>query len=137
MGISMNRDIKFRAWDGSKMVTPEFVDANGHAFFRDEEGKERYAYKDKVMQFIGIKDVNDVEVYEGDLVKGMVDQVIGDPIEVTGEVHYSDNTTCWMVDFPHLGQGIAIQAFDFEDDFTVVGNIFATPQLLTEQDEIM
>jgi uncharacterized phage protein (TIGR01671 family) len=51
------REIKFRSWNGSKMEYPDNI-ANGI----DSE-------KHGIMQYIGLKDKNGEDIYEGDLYK--------------------------------------------------------------------
>lgn len=123
----MNR-VKFRAW--KKANTPEmFNDIKvidwikniikikypvGNNFRIDEESLDNVI----LMQYIGLKDKNGTEIYEGDLV-----QVEGlfpnEPFEVwfrSGLFHIGN----WN------SQGF-MNAFDF---YEVVGNVYENPELL-------
>lgn len=120
----MNREIKFRVWNGDMMSEPfapwEMVkDITGGWMNRDgvslwwENGSAQW------MQFTGLKDKNGKEIYEGDRVFVVIDQTIGEEFRGEAEVEWSD-VGCWMLDFPNLGQSIQItQAEEIE----VLGNI--------------
>lgn len=68
----MNREIKFRAWDGHKMY--QNVDILDGCLY--DRGKKVWEYvSDKlisedceVMQFTGVKDKGDKDIYEGDVI---------------------------------------------------------------------
>ena len=82
-----NREIKFRGWDsiGKKMYVPfEFIKSGDNTDGSDwilwgetmpqlwENIKNNDAYprqRFEIMQTIGIKDCNEVEIYEGDIVR--------------------------------------------------------------------
>ena len=51
------REIKFRAWEGGKMVAFDFFIA------------DIFALSENVMQFTGLLDKNGKEIYEGDIVE--------------------------------------------------------------------
>lgn len=58
------REIKFRAWNGGEMIRMEGI---SWSMFWDEVDQD---HTDSVlMQFTGLKDKNDKEIYEGDLVR--------------------------------------------------------------------
>lgn len=69
----MNREIKFRAWDGKKMLFSQNSDfylmPNGIQV-PSSTGHEFYDKNFPVMQFTGLHDKNGKEIYEGDIVKG-------------------------------------------------------------------
>lgn len=60
----MNREIKFRAWDGGRMATQPLSSVFAiHRFFG-------FLQEDEViMQYTGLKDNNDKEIYERDIVR--------------------------------------------------------------------
>jgi len=78
----MNREIKFRAWDidSSEMLYTDKDNNRNDFFFSFSEGYfELYLsvendYPDnrniKLMQSSGIKDIDGISIYEGDLIKG-------------------------------------------------------------------
>ena len=71
------REIKFRAWlkDEKEMIDVKAIDfdENGDVFSVNyPEGKSYSGYdKDEIelMQYVGLKDKNGVEIFEGDIVK--------------------------------------------------------------------
>jgi hypothetical protein len=125
------RDIKFRIWDGvknewlassSKDALPyygfalvgEVMTVQSPPVWSLDEGNV-------VEQFTGLKDINDTEIYEGDV---LIDDA-GEPIE-----H-------WVVKFSDGGfvgecAGVSEPLFELTS-LEVVGNIHENPELLEEK----
>ena len=58
-----NNRLKFRSWDGEKMISPDYIDRNGIAYWKENSVTET---SKNVMQFTGLKDKNGKEIYESD-----------------------------------------------------------------------
>ncbi|WP_186321327.1 YopX family protein [Bacillus sp. FJAT-22090] len=108
----MNREFKFRSWQGKTMHYFDFYDIMNRGF--DPTG---YGVFDAVnMQYTGIKDKYGVEIYEGDIVDyGAFDLSV---------IKYEDGTY-WA----RLGQ---YPLNVVHRDIEVKGNIYENLELLTQ-----
>lgn len=117
------REIKFRAWDNVKeqmyfvgeeedvafeIVGGKFVGYDAREEFDAPCFKMEHL---EVMQYTGLKDKNGVEIYEGDIIKGLHDFGPGGMVERIAEVHF------------HETQGYQWNYWDLET-IQVVGNIY-------------
>jgi uncharacterized phage protein (TIGR01671 family) len=125
----MNRELKFRAWDADdeEIYYPlVFASAEGVPLKPLRNCKDgNRAYKDHVlMQFTGLKDKNDKEIYEGDIMKGWWSN------DATVVVLYKNGSTC----YEYTDKGNSKETFLLEKSYCeeseIVGNIFKHPQLL-------
>jgi uncharacterized phage protein (TIGR01671 family) len=127
------REIKFRAWDGAKMLTnPKFEffnhGKNGPAVMMANEDESV-----EIMQFTGAHDKNRTEIYEGDIVKCGERMGIGRLLKrVQGEVHYVGSCACFCVRIPEEDGSVSWE-FGHYSDFEVIGNIYENPELLTSK----
>lgn len=125
---------KFRAWDkGTKLMNDVTV-----IDFENEEvyynhwrygHSEAISFKDvELLQSTGVKDKNDVEIFEGDIV------VFND--ESDDKYIVCKFLSCFGIRFSDVGFVAFSTMFDgsvsAEDVFTVIGNIYEHPYLLEE-----
>ena len=106
--------IGFRAWDDESINYVEI----------EQDGTEKVAEHEVVlMQFTGISDENDVDVYEGDIVKGLLDYGPGGFHAIVAEVGFDLIFGYrWWYFYDHFG-----------DEFIeVIGNIHEHPHLLAK-----
>lgn len=122
----MSREIKFRVYDKEKNMWTNFkildnimyfMDKNTGVWFHEKyKAKERFA----LMQYTGIKDKNDVEIYEGDIV------ILNDAEEENRCVVKYKYGSYILVD-GDLRENLS----NVENRFLeVIGNIYENPELL-------
>jgi len=119
------REIKFRAWNGEEMVSPDYISRDGLAFWKQNSIE---TYSDEVMQFTGLHDRKGKEIYEGDIIKCPDDyDAFGMMAGEIREVYECDGGFRLKPRHDHKGRGHWL-----EDDrvFEVIGNIHETPELL-------
>ena len=120
----MSREIKFRAWDKyenkiRKVRGINFTNKDLWLEIEDNRIMGANFFEVELMQYTGLKDRNDKEIYEGDIVRYFKDE-LGIVKFVAGSF-IIDGNTCYE-SFLELGGEIAI-----------VGNIYENPDLLEEE----
>lgn len=125
----MNREIKFRAWNREKKIMCYGKEDGEQPFWdgvhctdvemvntRLSTTLSDYEY----MQYIGKKDANKKEIYEGDIVRDKSAQLIG-------VVKYSDKYLQFVIDDIHDGE----QDYSpYIEDVEIIGNVYENAGLL-------
>lgn len=111
----MKREIKFRAWDktSNEMFDHAELLATRHydLILTNEVDFE-------LMQYVGLKDKNGVEIYEGDIIK--TDVRAGNM-----KVIYFDTYASFMLEYKGL-----LYPLNEGADIEVIGSIYQNPELL-------
>ena len=129
------REIKFRAWDkiNKKMYKVEVLCPGKYIQIEKPENNkgnilapfEGRIWEDvEIMQYTGLLDKNEIEIYEGDILKTNISakefaEVIYDDTQTTYYAKYSDESTYPLTEW-----------FKRNNEFEVIGNIYENKELL-------
>jgi len=126
------RKIKFRAWhkqnkemvyfDHDKLVNDIFVAQHFVCLMRGD-------YGDVLMQFTGLKDVNGVDIYEGDIIQAGNDRFKSTVIFFRDGWRSDIDIKRTLTEFNHA-RAIAMKV----DGISVIGNIHENHELIAEGD---
>jgi len=139
------RDLKFRAWDKIKkewILGYEYETLRGFSLFGEimllgewANALNKFINKKtdlEVMQFTGLKDKNNVAIYEDDILKvNFYDKECGDKMDFVGIV-------CWDEFNLQFRVGNEDEVYEIWNDtdlwtFEVLGNIYENNDLLTNK----
>lgn len=129
------QEVKFRAWDPLEKI---MCATNSLAAFALAEVTDREAATEQwkrliPLQYIGMKDVNGVEVYQGDLIASQFQNEFGSFQEGVKEVIWCPQACGFFLG--KEGEEISHMHWGIDDEITVVGNVYQNPELLEKDDE--
>jgi uncharacterized phage protein (TIGR01671 family) len=122
----MKREIKFRAWDGERMIylsdlsigLKKSKKISPYAYFStDTFGNHVKLEHHELMQFTGLKDKNGKEIYEGD--------IINHPVCERGKVVYFEPYASFKVE-----KGDFLYDINMNEESEIIGNIYQNPELI-------
>ena len=125
------REIKFRAWHKEKKIMGEVlgIDILHKEIFFSNEDVDCYEHTDfkdiELMQYTGLKDKNNKEVYEGDIVKLRANHGIG-------VIKYYDEWGAFVVEYIKPRPLTVLGMNYYKEDIEILGNIYKNPELIKE-----
>jgi uncharacterized phage protein (TIGR01671 family) len=128
------KENKFRAWDGEDMQTNlgcVLLSCLEEGVIETPDGED--VIDCVYMQYTGIEDKNEVDVYEGDIVSLYEHRYRGDgSYDDSLAVVEWDDDFCGFVFKLLPREGGDSEAFLFENIIEVLGNIYENPELLEQ-----
>lgn len=128
------RDIKFRCWDteNKEMLEVQELDYedsyNGQPMIRTTMYSDYFDTEDMIlMQYVGLKDKNGKEIYEGDIVKFRFKDDREEFPDLIGYIEYQTTFTAFRIMSNQGSFKIDITEIKFIE---VIGNIYENPELL-------
>jgi len=133
-------EVNFKAWDGNKVCGVKNIEfAEDGVIITKDDGYFGYLGSDiKLLQYTGLKDKNEVEVYEGDICKYFMDDIWKYGVVERSQGGFAlqifrmegKRKTCYalckfqsFIPVPDAGNIM-------EDQFEVISNIYDNPELL-------
>lgn len=133
------RTLKFRAWSKRHKIMHTKV----NLYSLNSQGEMNRAQLDnkqimeniggscEVMQFTGLIDMNNKEVFESDILEYTYHIPANGSETLRGEVVYNEGRACWAIEvldgeYHYFGQHL------FKATSKIIGNIYETPHLLNQ-----
>ena len=127
------REIKFRAWDKVDGIWCNYKIYDGTVYLMDiNTGVWYERYEDfDLMQYIGLKDMNNIEIYEGDIVK--LSKENSDFKEI-GIVKFDENKASYVLETQDDDISYNISYYNYHKvHYRVIGNIYENKELLEQE----
>jgi uncharacterized phage protein (TIGR01671 family) len=122
-------EFKYRAWDGEKMVCPDYIDRDGIAWWKENSIP---ICSRTIMQFTGKQDKNEKDIYAGDFLNapfanGADRKVIKRKIFIALVEWNQDYGWCM-----HAETDMVYRWFPEWRHCEIIGNKYENPELLPE-----
>jgi uncharacterized phage protein (TIGR01671 family) len=109
------REIKFRAWDNVDYMSSPFT------LMDIVHARVQFTSDTKIMQYTGLKDDSNKEIYEGDLIRFLNGNILW--------VEWNDDTCQFQFsDGSPINDGETYSIYKL-----IIGNIYETPELLSKE----
>lgn len=122
------REIKFRAWDGEKMLSVMELNfcEDSHRVLGSGMLGDWYCLKDKLtlMQYTGLKDKNGKEIYEGDIIRSSFGFVYGYVIFKDGSFITRQEREIFQLQDQTFMCDVNLCSTE------IIGNIYENPELI-------
>lgn len=131
----MNREIKFRAKHVHAFSKNRKLDGIWvYGYYCDEnyirtDNAEKLIDKNTLGQYTGFKDINDKEIYEGDI----VNIIVNNNVKNYGKIIFKDGCYVVSIEIPEITPSLdwIIGVANVE----IIGNIYENPELLEESED--
>ncbi|WP_338950134.1 YopX family protein [Fusobacterium nucleatum] len=123
------REIKFRAWLKEKKIIGKVlgIDILHKEIYFSNENINCYEYTEfkdiELMQYTGLKDMREKEIYEGDIVKLRANHGIG-------VVKYYDEWGAFVVEYIKSKPLAVLGMNYYKENIEILGNIYENSELL-------
>jgi len=114
----MKREIKFRAWTGEEMISPDYISRDGFAYYKENSIPCKV---NTIMQFTGLKDKNGIDIYEGDVLNCDNEFIFIKYLGCSFEGHFIKSNKLL----------IPIRNNNYSK-WEIIGNIYENPELLNK-----
>lgn len=129
------RDVKYRVWNNGKMYNVRAIVWHaGHVanieVFTNKGTDYLYSIDAKLLQYIGLKDRNDKEIYKGDLVKWYINH--GSNFILCKIIYMKEEAQFVGQYKDEYGNPRFISLINSHVGLEVIGNCYENPELLEE-----
>ncbi|PHI05727.1 YopX family protein [Fusobacterium polymorphum] len=123
------REIKFRAWDklNKEMFNVESINFSFLKVYRDIVSYRKFN-DIELMQYTGLKDKNNKEIYEGDIVKLRNNHGMG-------VVKYYDEWGAFVIEYTKPKPLVVLGMNYYIEDIKILGNIYENSELLGDKND--
>ena len=121
------REIKFRVWDREENVMAYGIGLNLEYFVNENQGKY------EILQYTGLKDKNEKEIYEGDILKCDEAEHIFDMETRVLQSFNNASVTFYDGSFmynPRCNKNQPHQLLSLARNIEIIGNIYENPNLI-------